>query len=427
MSSGTNITAIEKSTVAVTPAPTWGTNLNTSLDAIDNHDHTSNKGVRITPSAMNINGTLEYNDNALTEVKQTSFENQGSQPTDLLRALYSFGGELYYRDASGNQVQLTTGGSVNAGGSITNLAAPAAANYVSSSDFFTWQHNSTYSEYAKMAFSTFQLYNYRTDDSGSGVNYFVTVQYTGTGTSGTLTLPNETGTVLTTATSFGGAISIGTSSGNANITLSPHGTGEVDISKVDIAGGEIDAVTIGTNSAVTDLRVDNLRLDANTISSTNTNGDVILDPNGTGTVKTDDIATSTTNGDLSLSANGTGQVKINGDDSSKSFTLPDGRGSNTQVLQTNGSGDTSWTSISALSTVDNIVATSAQNVNGTVSSQTVKFGDTFTVNGTLTINSDLILSNVLAKTTAMTITNASAQTVTGDGGATLTGHHALYN
>ena len=142
--------------------------------------------------------------------------------------------------------------------------------------------------------------------------------------------------------------------------------------------------------------------------------------------QTDSIAAPTTNGDLSLSANGTGQVKINGDDSSNSFTLPDGRGLNTQVLQTNGSGDTSWTSISALSTVDNIVATSAQNINGTVSEQTVKFGDTFTVNGTLTINSDLVLSNVLAKTSAMTITNSSAQTVTGDGGATLTGHHALF-
>lgn len=71
---------------------------------------------------------------------------------------------------------------------------------------------------------------------------------------------------------------------NGNIALTPNGSGEVDISKVDIDSGAIDGVTIGTNSAVTDLRVDNLKVDGNTISSTDTNGDVTIDPNGTGDV-----------------------------------------------------------------------------------------------------------------------------------------------
>lgn len=442
---GTNITSIVKSDVGQTAAPDWGTNLNTSLTAIDDHDHTSNKGVRITPAAINVNAELEFNDNTVSEVKQVALQNQGSQPSDKSRAIYSYGGELYYRDASGNHVQITSSGSLPAsGGTIGGMGGTdAAVNYVDGSKAFVFEHDDANNEMAKIHHSTLLLYNFH-DDNGSTANYYITLQYTGTSSANTLTVPNETGTLLTTATSYGGGnlsvtasagqidlsasstIDLVTSAGNSNITLTPHGTGEVDISKVDIAGGEIDAVTIGTNSACTDLRVDNIKVDGNTISSTNTNGNIVLDPNGTGTVQTDSIAAPTTNADLSLSANGTGQVKINGDDSSNSFTLPDGRGSNTQVLQTDGSGDTSWTSISALSTVDNIVATSAQNINGTVSEQTVKFGDTFTVNGTLTINSDLVLSNVLAKTTAMTITNSSAQTVTGDGGATLTGHHALF-
>ena len=71
---------------------------------------------------------------------------------------------------------------------------------------------------------------------------------------------------------------------NGNIALTPNGSGEVDISKVDIDSGAIDGVTIGTNSAVTDLRVDNLQLDGNTVSSTNLNGDITIDPNGTGDV-----------------------------------------------------------------------------------------------------------------------------------------------
>ena len=71
---------------------------------------------------------------------------------------------------------------------------------------------------------------------------------------------------------------------NGNIALTPNGTGEVDISKVDIDSGAIDGVTIGTNSAVTDLRVDNIKIDGNTISSTDSNGNITIDPNGTGNV-----------------------------------------------------------------------------------------------------------------------------------------------
>ncbi len=69
---------------------------------------------------------------------------------------------------------------------------------------------------------------------------------------------------------------------DGNIDLTPNGTGEVNISKVDIAGGEIDAVTLGTNSPVTEAQIDNINIDGNTIAVTNTNGDLTLTPNGTG-------------------------------------------------------------------------------------------------------------------------------------------------
>jgi hypothetical protein len=49
-----------------------------------------------------------------------------------------------------------------------------------------------------------------------------------------------------------------------------------------ITGGTIDGVQIGNTAAATIANVDNLRLDGNTISSTNTDGHVIITPNGTG-------------------------------------------------------------------------------------------------------------------------------------------------
>lgn len=80
-----------------------------------------------------------------------------------------------------------------------------------------------------------------------------------------------------------GAITVtDASTTRTNLGLGTIATQAAD--SVNIDGGVIDAVTIGTNSAVTDLRVDNLQLDGNTISSTNTDGNITLDPNGTGNV-----------------------------------------------------------------------------------------------------------------------------------------------
>jgi hypothetical protein len=80
-----------------------------------------------------------------------------------------------------------------------------------------------------------------------------------------------------------GAITVtDASTTRTNLGLGTIATQAAD--SVNIDGGTIDAVTIGTTSVVTDLRVDNLQVDGNTISSTNTDGNITLDPNGTGNV-----------------------------------------------------------------------------------------------------------------------------------------------
>lgn len=71
---------------------------------------------------------------------------------------------------------------------------------------------------------------------------------------------------------------------NGNIDLTPNGTGEVNITKVDIDSGAIDGVTLGTNSAITELQVDNININGNAITSTDSNGNIALTPAGTGEV-----------------------------------------------------------------------------------------------------------------------------------------------
>ena len=102
-------------------------------------------------------------------------------------------------------------------------------------------------------------------------------------------------TLTATTTAASGAVTVGgnltvsgaISSSDASTTRTNLGLGTISTqaaNSVDIDGGAIDGVTVGTTSAVTDLRVDNLKLDANTISSTNTDGNITIDPNGTGNV-----------------------------------------------------------------------------------------------------------------------------------------------
>jgi len=58
------------------------------------------------------------------------------------------------------------------------------------------------------------------------------------------------------------------------------------------------ALLVDSNSKIDQFNVDNLKLDGNTISSTNSNGDIVLNPNGTG--KVDVSSNLAISGDLSV-------------------------------------------------------------------------------------------------------------------------------
>lgn len=68
---------------------------------------------------------------------------------------------------------------------------------------------------------------------------------------------------------------------NGNLILVANGTGVVDVQSALTTLG---VTTTGVNTITGQLNIDNLRLDANTISSTNLNGDITLSPNGTGLI-----------------------------------------------------------------------------------------------------------------------------------------------
>jgi len=99
------------------------------------------------------------------------------------------------------------------------------------------------------------------------------------GSSGTIYVPSENGTFLTTATSYAGAINIATSNSNNNIALKPHGTGFVQVGN----GGATGKVT--SNGAYDLIMSTNSGTNSGTITITDAaNGNIDITPNGTGEV-----------------------------------------------------------------------------------------------------------------------------------------------
>lgn len=99
------------------------------------------------------------------------------------------------------------------------------------------------------------------------------------------------------------------------------------------------------------LDVDNLRLDGNTVSSTDTNGNIVLDPNGSGVIDAQSqvnvtgAVRSTVGLLLEETGAGTDTITIQAPSSiasSYTLTLPVDDGASNQVLSTNGSGVLSW-------------------------------------------------------------------------------------
>ena len=134
----------------------------------------------------------------------------------------------------------------------------------------------------------------------------------------------------------------------AGDVVGPASSTDNAVARFDGTTGELiqnSAVIINDSNAVsgiTQLDVDNIRIDANTISSTNSNGNIILSPDGTGTIQVS--GTSSASAEVQLfedTDNGTNYVALKSPASIASnltLTLPSADGTSGQALTTNGSG-----------------------------------------------------------------------------------------
>jgi hypothetical protein len=146
---------------------------------------------------------------------------------------------------------------------------------------------------------------------------------------------------------------------NIGINITPKGTGVVTIS--NLAATTIDTTNIevtnikakdgtaaasiadstGAITVSTLLNVDNLRLDGNTLSSTDSGGNIVLAPNGTGDVQldADTVRIGDSNANATLTTNGAGDLILstNSGTNSGTITIQDGVNGNI-ILTPNGTG-----------------------------------------------------------------------------------------
>ena len=129
--------------------------------------------------------------------------------------------------------------------------------------------------------------------------------------------------------------------GGSGDVVGPASSTDNAVARFDLATGKLiqNSVVliddVGVVTGITQLNVDNLRLDGNVLSTTNTNGDLTLTPNGTGTVivstdldvdniniNANTISSLDTNGNILLDPNGTGFVSVESAERLAEVTAP---------------------------------------------------------------------------------------------------------
>lgn len=149
----------------------WGSLLSTALGTgVDQHDHSAGKGVKITPSGLNINADLSFASHILRDALALDMTPVAPGTVASLRAaLYTSSSDnnLYFINPSGAAVQITSGSTINVaiagaiGGDYGSVGA--LLSFVDASDTYIFQQQvgSAVRQYGKVAHADLDLYEYK--------------------------------------------------------------------------------------------------------------------------------------------------------------------------------------------------------------------------------------------------------------------------
>ncbi len=205
----------------------------------------------------------------------------------------------------------------------------------------------------------------------------------------------DTSAADTDAGGNGGRLFIGDPTSNSNTPLKVGGKYYTDL--MDHTLGTVTAskaLLVDSNKKLNELLVDNITIDANTISSTNSNGDIIIDPNGTGNVK---VGNFEFNADQTVGSGQDNYVLVY-DHSSTSISLEAAASSSFTLSADSGSNDT-------FSTGGTLTFDGGTGIDTTVSDDQISFAIDSTV---ATLGGAQVLSNKTITNPILTPTATTA-------------------
>jgi len=210
--------------------------------------------------------------------------------------------------------------------------------------------------------------------------------------------------------------------------------GKYFTSKLDHALGTLtasSAIITDANNKIDILNVDNLTLNLNTISSTNTNGNIIIDPVGTGKIQLNGPVEFSSTTQLLGLVNANGGIAV---DTDKFTVAGDGTG-NTTIAGTLGvAGETTLASAIVSDLTNNRIVIAGTSGAIEDSSNLTYDGTTFTatsatqLTGVATVTGQLNVDNIRVDANTISSTNTNGNIVldpVGTGYVTVTGTNAL--
>jgi hypothetical protein len=161
------------------------------------------------------------------------------------------------------------------------------------------------------------------------------------------------------------------------------------------------ALIVDSNKKLDELNVDNLTLNANTISSTDSNGNISLDPNGTGYVQI--VGTN-------------GLVIPVGTNAQQGPSVQGAIRYNSEISQFEGYSGANWSSLGGVRSVDGLTFITAESTPSS-SDDTLRF----VTNNTLAMSIDTDSLDIQSKIATTTLNATTASTTTGTGALVVVG------
>jgi hypothetical protein len=150
-------------------AGSWGDELNAAfVPLLDAHDHTTGKGVQITPPGLNLNADVSFQTHSATHLQSADFDEVAALSTGSRRLFWnSADHELYIRTAAGVNVKLTSGAGLNAtllggiGGDYLSVGALLAFDDTTDRYLFQQEVSAAVRQFARLASADLDIYEFK--------------------------------------------------------------------------------------------------------------------------------------------------------------------------------------------------------------------------------------------------------------------------